>query len=53
MIRSLLNRWRLERALAKRRRNRATYSAAGKRGAANAIHNQFQRDPLMRAGRGL
>lgn len=42
-------RWKLERALAKRRLARKAYRAAGQRGAATAIHNAYARDALIRA----
>ncbi|WP_420137875.1 hypothetical protein [Sphingomonas sp.] len=52
MIRRLILRWQLERALARRRQEREAHSRAAKQGASTAIHNRFARDILMReAGR--
>jgi hypothetical protein len=49
MIRRIIYRWKLERALAKRRRNRKAYSAAAKRGAATVVHKAYARDVMIQA----
>jgi len=47
MIHRLLLVWKLDRALAKRRRNRRAYSDAAKRGFITAMHMAFERDRLV------
>jgi hypothetical protein len=51
MIRRIFLRWQMERALAKRRRDREAHSRAATRGAATAVHNRYARDILINGSR--